>query len=48
MEDYLKGKQNAFFHLMGQAMKQSQGKANPQQMSEILKRKLSQAHVKSS
>ena len=41
-EDYLKGKATAFTHLMGQAMKQSQGKANPQQMAEALKRKLTQ------
>ena len=46
VEDYLTGKVTAFTHLMGQAMKQSQGKANPQQMTDILKRKLEQAKVK--
>ena len=40
VEDYQKGKVTALTHLMGQAMKQSQGKANPQQMAELLKRKL--------
>ena len=40
VEDYRKGKVTAFIHLMGQAMKKSRGKANPQQMTEILKRKL--------
>jgi len=34
------GKQKAFNFLVGQAMKASQGKANPAQVSEILKRKL--------
>ncbi len=48
VEDYLKGKHTAFTHLMGQAMKQSQGKASPQQMSDMLKRKLAQANVQSS
>ncbi len=43
VEDYLNGKATAFTHLMGQAMKRSQGKANPQQIGEILKRKLEHA-----
>ena len=42
VEDYLKGKTTAFTHLMGQAMKLSKGKANPQQMAALLKRKLEQ------
>ena len=42
VEDYQRGKATAFTHLMGQAMKQSQGKANPQQMAALLKRKLEQ------
>jgi aspartyl-tRNA(Asn)/glutamyl-tRNA(Gln) amidotransferase subunit B len=42
VEDYLKGKTTAFTHLMGQAMKLSKGKANPQQMATLLKRKLEQ------
>jgi len=44
VDAYLKGKINALTHLMGQAMKRSQGKANPQQMTEILKRKLEGVH----
>jgi aspartyl-tRNA(Asn)/glutamyl-tRNA(Gln) amidotransferase subunit B len=43
VEAYQKGKTNAFTHLMGQAMKESKGKANPQQMAELLKRKLDKA-----
>ncbi|MBI4597502.1 MAG: Asp-tRNA(Asn)/Glu-tRNA(Gln) amidotransferase subunit GatB [Candidatus Omnitrophica bacterium] len=46
VEAYLKGKTNALTFLMGQAMKQSQGKANPQQMTGLLQRKLDQAKVK--
>jgi aspartyl-tRNA(Asn)/glutamyl-tRNA(Gln) amidotransferase subunit B len=38
--DYRGGKEKAFNSLVGQAMKLSKGKANPQQVSEILKRKL--------
>jgi aspartyl-tRNA(Asn)/glutamyl-tRNA(Gln) amidotransferase subunit B len=41
-EDYRGGKQNALMFLVGQCMRRSQGKANPQQMTEILKRRLSQ------
>ncbi|MBI4004341.1 MAG: Asp-tRNA(Asn)/Glu-tRNA(Gln) amidotransferase subunit GatB [Candidatus Omnitrophica bacterium] len=40
VEDYGKGKTNALMYLVGQAMKRSQGKANPEQMTEMLKRKL--------
>jgi len=40
VEDYAKGKANALMYLVGQAMKRSHGKANPQQMTDILKRKL--------
>jgi len=39
--DYKNGKEKAFNSLVGQAMKLSKGKANPQQVNEILKRKLS-------
>jgi len=39
--DYKGGREKAFNSLVGQAMKLSKGKANPQQVSEILKRKLS-------
>jgi aspartyl-tRNA(Asn)/glutamyl-tRNA(Gln) amidotransferase subunit B len=38
--DYKAGKEKAFNSLVGQAMKLSKGKANPQQVSDILKRKL--------
>jgi aspartyl-tRNA(Asn)/glutamyl-tRNA(Gln) amidotransferase subunit B len=39
--DYKGGKEKAFNSLVGQAMKLSKGKANPRQVNEILKRKLS-------
>lgn len=38
--DYKAGKQNAFQFLIGQVMKETKGKANPQVVSEILKKKL--------
>ncbi len=38
--DYRSGKEKAFNSLVGQAMKATRGKANPQQVNEILKRKL--------
>jgi aspartyl-tRNA(Asn)/glutamyl-tRNA(Gln) amidotransferase subunit B len=38
--DYKGGKEKAFNSLVGQAMKLSKGKANPQQVNEILKQKL--------
>jgi aspartyl-tRNA(Asn)/glutamyl-tRNA(Gln) amidotransferase subunit B len=40
VEDYRAGKKKAFNSLVGQTMKLTKGKANPQQVSEILKRKL--------
>jgi aspartyl-tRNA(Asn)/glutamyl-tRNA(Gln) amidotransferase subunit B len=40
--DYKKGKTNALMFLVGQAMKRSQGKANPKVLQEILKRRLKQ------
>jgi aspartyl-tRNA(Asn)/glutamyl-tRNA(Gln) amidotransferase subunit B len=39
--DYRGGKDKAFNSLVGQVMKLTKGKANPQQVTEILKRKLS-------
>jgi aspartyl-tRNA(Asn)/glutamyl-tRNA(Gln) amidotransferase subunit B len=39
--DYKGGREKAFNSLVGQAMKLSKGKANPQQVSEILRKKLS-------
>jgi aspartyl-tRNA(Asn)/glutamyl-tRNA(Gln) amidotransferase subunit B len=39
--DYQSGKENAIKFLMGQVMKATQGKANPQMVMEILKEKLS-------
>jgi aspartyl-tRNA(Asn)/glutamyl-tRNA(Gln) amidotransferase subunit B len=39
--DYRSGKEKAFNSLVGQIMKATKGKANPQQVNEILKRKLS-------
>jgi aspartyl-tRNA(Asn)/glutamyl-tRNA(Gln) amidotransferase subunit B len=41
--DYRGGKEKAFNSLVGQVMKASRGKANPQQVSDILKRKLAAA-----
>jgi len=38
--DYRGGKEKAFNSLVGQVMKASRGKANPQQVSDILKNKL--------
>ncbi|MFZ2187626.1 MAG: Asp-tRNA(Asn)/Glu-tRNA(Gln) amidotransferase subunit GatB [Candidatus Moraniibacteriota bacterium] len=38
--DYRSGKQNAFQFLIGQIMKETKGKANPQVVSEILEKKL--------
>ena len=38
--DYKAGKEKAFNSLVGQVMKASQGKANPAQVNEILKKKL--------
>ena len=40
--DYKAGKEKAFNSLVGLAMKAAKGKANPQQVNEILKRKLAQ------
>ncbi|HXZ96504.1 MAG TPA: Asp-tRNA(Asn)/Glu-tRNA(Gln) amidotransferase subunit GatB [Burkholderiales bacterium] len=40
VEDYRAGKEKAFNSLVGQVMKATKGKANPQQLTEILKRKL--------
>lgn len=40
VEDYKKGKQNSFTFLVGQIMAASKGKANPQTVGEILKKKL--------
>jgi aspartyl-tRNA(Asn)/glutamyl-tRNA(Gln) amidotransferase subunit B len=39
--DYRSGKEKAFNSLVGQVMKATKGKANPQQVTDILKRKLS-------
>ena len=39
-EDYRAGKEKAFNSLVGQVMKRTQGKANPAQVNEILRRKL--------
>lgn len=40
VDDYKSGKDNALKFLMGQVMKETKGKANPQAVEEILKRKL--------
>ncbi|HCP08722.1 MAG TPA: Asp-tRNA(Asn)/Glu-tRNA(Gln) amidotransferase subunit GatB [Candidatus Moranbacteria bacterium] len=41
VEDYKSGKQNALQFLMGQVMRESRGKANPQMVTDLLKKKLS-------
>lgn len=41
VEEYRSGKEKVFGFFVGQAMKVSEGKANPQQLNELLKRKLS-------
>ena len=41
IEEYLSGKEKAFNALIGQIMKASKGKANPSQVSELLKQKIS-------
>ena len=40
VEEYRAGKEKAFNSLIGQAMKASKGKANPAQLTELLKKKL--------
>jgi aspartyl-tRNA(Asn)/glutamyl-tRNA(Gln) amidotransferase subunit B len=40
VEEYRKGKEKALGHLVGQVMKKTQGKANPQLVNKILKDKL--------
>ncbi len=42
VSDYRAGKENALKHLMGQVMKKTKGRANPQLAVEILKKKLSE------
>ncbi len=40
VDEFRAGKEKAFNALVGQAMKATRGKANPQQVNEILRRKL--------
>jgi aspartyl-tRNA(Asn)/glutamyl-tRNA(Gln) amidotransferase subunit B len=42
VEDYKSGKSNALQFLLGQAMKETKGKANPQTLQELFKNKLEQ------
>jgi len=42
VQDYRRGKQNALMFLVGKCMQRSQGKASPQQLTEVLKRRLTQ------
>jgi len=42
VQDYRKGKHNALMFLVGQCMRRSEGKANPTQVTELLKQKLHQ------
>ena len=43
VQEYRTGKEKAFNSLVGQVMKASRGKANPQQVNELLRRKLDAA-----
>jgi aspartyl-tRNA(Asn)/glutamyl-tRNA(Gln) amidotransferase subunit B len=43
VEEFRAGKEKAFNALVGQAMKASRGRANPQQVNEVLRRKLEKA-----
>ncbi|MGE5337134.1 MAG: Asp-tRNA(Asn)/Glu-tRNA(Gln) amidotransferase GatCAB subunit B, partial [Gemmatimonadota bacterium] len=40
VEEFRAGKEKAFNALVGQCMRATKGKANPQQVNEILRRKL--------
>ena len=40
VEEFKGGKEKALNALVGQAMKKSQGKANPQQVTDLIKAKL--------
>ena len=40
VEEFRAGKEKAFNALVGQAMKATKGKANPQQVNDLLRRKL--------
>jgi len=40
VEDYRKGKEKLFGFFVGEVMKQTQGKANPKLVNELLKKKL--------
>lgn len=40
VEEFRAGKEKAFNALVGQVMKASRGKANPQQVNEMLRRRL--------
>jgi aspartyl-tRNA(Asn)/glutamyl-tRNA(Gln) amidotransferase subunit B len=41
VDEFRSGKEKAFNALIGQAMKATKGRANPQQVTELLKKKLS-------
>lgn len=47
-QDYLRGKQNVIMFLVGQVMRKTKGKANPQLAKEILEKKLSEPHKRTS
>jgi aspartyl-tRNA(Asn)/glutamyl-tRNA(Gln) amidotransferase subunit B len=40
VDDYRKGKEKIFGFFVGEVMKQTQGKANPKLVNELLKKKL--------
>ncbi|PJE75647.1 Asp-tRNA(Asn)/Glu-tRNA(Gln) amidotransferase subunit GatB [Candidatus Uhrbacteria bacterium CG10_big_fil_rev_8_21_14_0_10_48_11] len=41
VKDYMNGKENALQYLVGQGMKQTKGKANPEKLRELFKKRLS-------
>jgi aspartyl-tRNA(Asn)/glutamyl-tRNA(Gln) amidotransferase subunit B len=47
LEQYFNGKEKVFGFFVGQAMKMTQGKANPKSVNEILKKKLNHLKQKS-
>jgi aspartyl-tRNA(Asn)/glutamyl-tRNA(Gln) amidotransferase subunit B len=44
VEEFRAGKEKAFNALVGQAMKATKGKANPQQVNELLRKKLADSN----
>lgn len=45
LEDYRRGKKKAFGYLVGQVMKKTKGKANPQLVNQLLKEEINESHI---